>query len=88
LLRDSIMNNGTVQQKLQVRREEVIMERAANAAQQQPAIHEAQAASDHQMVHGLKRLAVVRQIAVGRQPRVLEHLDAAIGEVRLALAVN
>jgi len=89
ILDRSVMATGTKGQKVVAAQQEVAAARAAFIAKHQGIVHESQAASDLQLREAARLLAEVRPALVNhKQPKVREHVDHAIKQVEIALAIR
>jgi hypothetical protein len=89
MLDESIMHKGTNGQKLLALQSEIAAARTAFLAKHQATVHESQALSDLQMRAALGLLVQVdRALVQQNQSRVRAHVEQAIQEVRVALAIR
>jgi hypothetical protein len=89
MLDASIMHKGTNGQKVLAVQSEIAAARAAFLAKHQATVHESQALSDLQMRAALGLLVQVdRALVQQNQSRVRAHVEQAIQEVRVALAIR
>jgi hypothetical protein len=89
ILDESIMKHGSQKLKAAVSRGRELTAAADLAAKKTPIMHERQAASDTQLVKAAEVLAELRPaLAKNNQKVVLGHVDRAISEIKIALAIR
>jgi hypothetical protein len=89
LLHDHVMKHGNARQRAVAAKEKAAIAAAREAANRVQMLHEPQATSDRQLRKAAEILAEVRPTLVGhKQKKVLEHVDRAIKEIGIALAIR
>jgi hypothetical protein len=89
MLDASVMKKGTLAQKVVTVKEDAAAGQARAAARVNKQVHENQVSSDAQLRLAAEKLQSVRPIlAQTTRPRALAHVDAALKEIGIALAIR
>jgi hypothetical protein len=89
ILYDHLMRQGNARQKAAAAKEKAAIAAAREAMNRVQMLHEPQATSDRQLRKAAEILVELRPTVVAhKQKKVLEHVDRAVKEIGIALAIR